>query len=459
MILNRASAPADGEPSVEAIERMSVDERRMLAERPNLPDALVQLLAADPEEEVRQAVAGRTELPAALVEMLAYDPKVPVRETTAQRPNLPLALIERLAADPKIWMRHTIARRPGLPLDLMVRLAADPEERVRRPIARRTDLPVTLIEQLGADRSESVRQAVAGRTEPGRDPDRRCVLREGQFHLAFPYNVDIVDACKALPRRRFDWPSKRWVVEATASNVVPLAALLATHEFMVDAESLSALERLVDPTQSAYPESAALPRSRQGRQAAIAAKALLADNVVYLDTETTGMESHDQAIEIGIVDASGSILLETRLKATVDSHWAAAKKHKITRAMLASAPEWPAVAGQEREALQGRVVVAYNAEFDVRILSQTAAAFGDRFDIGDQSQCAMKLAAAFLDAGDRVSLGKATEALGVEWSGCAHSAVADARATASLMRAMAMAVDADEQGADSDPEPLPAPGM
>jgi DNA polymerase III epsilon subunit-like protein len=181
------------------------------------------------------------------------------------------------------------------------------------------------------------------------------------------------------------------------------------------------------------------------------AAAWMADEVLVIDTETTGLGDDAQVIELAIVDASGAVLLETRLRPSVPVEPGAAEVHGIGEAELASAPVWPEVAAKVEALLRGRCVVAFNAEFDFRLLRQTGAAFGDGMPWlnGVERRCAMYLAAAAYGATNRhgtISLWSASLEAGVSWEGAAHSAVADAWVTAALLRSLAqVSIDLDAE--------------
>jgi hypothetical protein len=101
-------------------------------------------MALDSSSFVRKTVAERQDLPEALVAKLAFDWSVDVRLAIAERPDLPASLIERMVGDV-----HSC--EPGL------------HWRVRRAIARRADLPPAVIEQLATDDDEWVRKSIGER--------------------------------------------------------------------------------------------------------------------------------------------------------------------------------------------------------------------------------------------------------------------------------------------------------
>lgn len=182
-------------------------------------------------------------------------------------------------------------------------------------------------------------------------------------------------------------------------------------------------------------------KSNQAAASAIAG-AWLAAEPLFLDTETTGLGSDAQIIEIAITDTNNNVRMESRLRPTVPVEPGALAVHGIDDQALTNAPTWPQIAGEVQGLLQGRVVVIFNADFDSRMIHQTAAAFGESADWWREVDacCAMFLAADTYGATNRhgtISLASAMEAAGATWAGRAHSATVDAFATAELVKAIA----------------------
>lgn len=156
---------------------------------------------------------------------------------------------------------------------------------------------------------------------------------------------------------------------------------------------------------------------------------------LFLDTETTGLDNTAEALEIGLTDAAGQVVFETRLKPTVAIGAQAAAVHGISEQALCGAPSWTDVVRQLRHAIGDRPVIIFNSRFDIRILKQTAAAHSDPADWLEEMTvyCAMELAAGYYGATNRygtISLASAASQAGLTWEGQAHSAIADARMAA-----------------------------
>ena len=153
-------------------------------------------------------------------------------------------------------------------------------------------------------------------------------------------------------------------------------------------------------------------------------------DLAFLDTETTGLDYTDQIIEIAIVDDTGDVLVDLRLKPSVAIH------------ERADCPRWPDVEDTIKAALMVRKVVIYNATFDTRMMKQTAAAFGcDTAWIDNLvTDCAMTGAVRRYGATNQystISLANAVNRAGCGWHGKEHSALGDALTTLALVRKIA----------------------
>ena len=111
--------------------------------------------------------------------------------------------------------------------------------------------------------------------------------------------------------------------------------------------------------------------TRQRRDAIYEAQAIIAMSPVYLDTETTGLGTYDQVIEIGLVDDQGQILFDQLVRTHKKIDPAAGRVHGITENMLEGAPTWASVWPQVEVVLMVRRIGVYNVEFDKRLIKQT----------------------------------------------------------------------------------------
>ncbi|QUG93075.1 hypothetical protein GR140_30375 (plasmid) [Pseudomonas putida] len=123
-----------------------------------------------------------------------------------------------------------------------------------------------------------------------------------------------------------------------------------------------------------------------------------------VDTETTGLGDDAQIIELAIGDMHGNILFKSRLRPTVSIEPEASGINGILDEHLLGAPTWPEIASEVTALLEGHSVVIFHAEYDRRLLRQTAAAFGmpDPWPESSTSRCA----ASVLNKGADMSLKK-----------------------------------------------------
>ena len=106
-------------------------------------------------------------------------------------------------------------------------------------------------------------------------------------------------------------------------------------------------------------------RRQEGRQ--WAAGVLLDSNTVVLDTELTNFGG--RVIEIAVVSTDGNVLLDTLVNpgaAPMNPH--AQRKHKITTAMLVTAPTMRQIWPRLDSLLRNKSVIAWNASFDQAVL-------------------------------------------------------------------------------------------
>jgi len=93
---------------------------------------------------------------------------------------------------------------------------------------------------------------------------------------------------------------------------------------------------------------------------------------VFLDTETTGTRRFSEIIELCIVDAYGQTLFHSLVNPTTEIEPMASAVHGLTRKDVKDAPRYPTIFEEVIGYLCNRVVITYNASFDIRLLKQTA---------------------------------------------------------------------------------------
>ncbi len=179
------------------------------------------------------------------------------------------------------------------------------------------------------------------------------------------------------------------------------------------------------------------------RQAIQWAQNLSRRRYYVLDTETTGLSANDEIVQIGIVDSDGSTVLNQLIKPTIPIPAGASAIHGFYDRDVAGAPNFKQIYIQLSALLAGQVVVAYNMDFDWRMLQQTAA----RYRLPDlrmgKRHCAMKQYARFKGVRKNSGRNYTWHKLGnaVRQEGLlvakAHDALDDARMTLALINKMA----------------------
>ena len=180
------------------------------------------------------------------------------------------------------------------------------------------------------------------------------------------------------------------------------------------------------------------------------ARAWLEVNALVLDTETTGLGDDAEVVELAVIDCAGVVLLDTLVRPSGPVPAEAAAIHGITDAMLADAPTWSELHARFCDLVEGRQVVIYNHEFDVRVINQTARRYGlqapQGFDhVLDRGpiHCAMQAYARFRGEWSEEKgryrwqkLSTAAQQQGVTVTN-AHRALGDCLMTLGVVRAMA----------------------
>lgn len=179
------------------------------------------------------------------------------------------------------------------------------------------------------------------------------------------------------------------------------------------------------------------------RQAIQWARNLMAREFYILDTETTGLGASDEIVQIAIVDGTGAAVMRQLIKPTIPIPAVASAVHGISDRDVEDAPSFKDIYIRLSTILAGQVTVAYNMDFDWRMLRQTASRYRlPSMRIGKRD-CAMKQYARFKGVRHRNGrnyvwhkLAVALAQEGLRVSG-AHEALNDAQMTLSLIRKMA----------------------
>ena len=133
---------------------------------------------------------------------------------------------------------------------------------------------------------------------------------------------------------------------------------------------------------------------------------LIKKRPVFLDTETTGLGPDAQVCEIAVVALDGSVLLDSLVKPTVPIPPGAEAIHHISNEMVSGSPSFYDLMLDLGEALGGSHLCIYNAEYDMRVMRQSAEVNKFRFvdflrgrtRSVDDRDCIMKLYAEYWGA-------------------------------------------------------------
>ena len=92
---------------------------------------------------------------------------------------------------------------------------------------------------------------------------------------------------------------------------------------------------------------------------------------IFLDTETTGLDSNAEIVEIVVLDSDGSTLMNSLVHPRSPIPPESSRIHGITDEMIQNAPAWISLWQELRGIFFGRLLAIYNAEFDLRMIDQT----------------------------------------------------------------------------------------
>ncbi|WP_179129717.1 exonuclease domain-containing protein [Corynebacterium pacaense] len=172
-----------------------------------------------------------------------------------------------------------------------------------------------------------------------------------------------------------------------------------------------------------------------------------------IDLETTGFRPSDRVVEIGVVQLDAQARVEGRWETLVQPQRDIpnARIHGISAGDVVRAPLFGQIAAELAGLLEGRVLIAHNASFDMGFLAREFSRLGVTVDFSSHHVCTMRLSSALLPGSPR----KLSECLEViaDDNEAPHTALADAEATARLFRYL-LALPGDYR----IPDPLPGAG-
>lgn len=129
---------------------------------------------------------------------------------------------------------------------------------------------------------------------------------------------------------------------------------------------------------------------RMRTEAIAKAKEIVSLNPLFLDTETTGLDDQAEIVEISVLDINGNVIFDTLVKPKKPIGSEASAINNIDNSMLENAPYFYEIMDDLKAIFKGRTVVIYNANYDTRLLHQSAKAWGKQWT-DFNSLCAMLL--------------------------------------------------------------------
>jgi DNA polymerase-3 subunit epsilon len=100
------------------------------------------------------------------------------------------------------------------------------------------------------------------------------------------------------------------------------------------------------------------------------------NNYIVLDTETTGIDSRAQIIQIAMIDSAGRVLIDSLIRPTCPIPAEVTAIHGLTDADVANAPTWKDQWLLIKAVSTYKDIIAYNSDFDIRLIRQTFAHTG-----------------------------------------------------------------------------------
>jgi DNA polymerase III epsilon subunit-like protein len=154
-----------------------------------------------------------------------------------------------------------------------------------------------------------------------------------------------------------------------------------------------------------------------------------------LDSETTGLKTPVQFVEIAIVEAGARTVFEGTVRPTCLIESGATRIHGHTAHSLAGSPPFWEVYPDLLEALWGKRVVVYNASYDRRVWDAAVRSLGARGTLAGELpawECAMRRYTAYVGEPSKRGGYRSQKLPGGD-----HSALGDALATLRLIEEMA----------------------
>jgi DNA polymerase III subunit epsilon len=157
---------------------------------------------------------------------------------------------------------------------------------------------------------------------------------------------------------------------------------------------------------------------------------------VIFDSETTGLSSPVDFVQIAVVDSAGKTLFDSLLRPSCRIQPGARAIHGHTARSLSGAPRFFEVYPDLLEVLYGRRIIVFNASYDRRVWDSVIRNLGARGALAGKLprwECAMRQYARYVGEPSKRGRGYRPQKL----PGGDHTALGDALATLHLIEGMA----------------------
>lgn len=162
----------------------------------------------------------------------------------------------------------------------------------------------------------------------------------------------------------------------------------------------------------------------------------LKNGALFMDTETTGVDESAEIIEIAVINNEGWPVYESLIRPKVPITPKLTALHGISNEMVAEAPHFWEIYNDLCSKLDGRLIIAYGADFDARMIRQTCELY-DLKDLFCRWGCAMQMYQDHIGREKRIKLSVAAEQCCVYPLGNAHRARADAETMLQIVTVVA----------------------
>ena len=148
------------------LKQETAKAHELMARRTDSPYAMLQVLEKG-DRNAKLTAARSNKTPIHVLEQLAKDTDETVRQVVLQNPNLPLHSLLELAKDEsvnvRLWLAYNSSpHKTQKPVQLLEQLAQDTSEQVRARVAGLSETPVDILVRLANDSSRNVKVAVTG---------------------------------------------------------------------------------------------------------------------------------------------------------------------------------------------------------------------------------------------------------------------------------------------------------